>query len=207
MARYPSDNLNWLPFENADGANTIPANGVFRVIGDLDGDDLIFNGYSLGSGGTYSGYSPVAPQWFAVNGPSDVAVGKRGKFLVSGLVVALYSGSFSTDDGFGYDTGSAAALKAGYPGGFQAIKEISSTLGYFWLNPMQSMIGVTTGARAADTLSSSDYAVYQGAPGSEADAGYSTFPPAFNGEAIPDATRIAISWGGYRWELTPLKCS
>lgn len=169
-----------LQFYN-DTSETVPAYACMRITGFTDSDGETGGTAGKGSPIIKIGKPDTTFGLYVVNGGIDVATHEYGICYDVGDVEFLYtSTSPSRGDGFGPTVGQWYWTK-GNPCGIICYGSLDDTLkiAYGTLTPMRTLLGKATGAIGA-TSHSTNYKIYSGSPGSEADCGFTTVPEAYN---------------------------
>ncbi len=197
------DGQRWVLVKNASGY-TAPANSVVGVTGvarDAGGHTQKRNLL------TFERPSTTLRRNYFITGYADIANGSVGvAFGFDGPMEATYdTGTPANGEGWGPKPGQFT-LSKGFPGFLVDGLNADNSLAVVRIEPITELFGRTTATVAANSISS-DYKIYTGAAGGEADSGFS--PPAayfVTSVAIPSGKKIHLWWTNNSWYAEPLEC-
>lgn len=183
-----------IPFMNVSG-ETIPAFAALAI-----------TGVSYESGIAYllcDKPGTTLVRAYAVNNMFDVPAGLRGTCFRTGDVRVLCDeGTPAAGEGWGPRPGQWS-LAQGYPGfTMQGVVDGEHGIAKALAEPIGGLLIKTT-APVASGASTSNYRVYTGTQGSEADAGFTSVPAALNrsGQSLAADEWAWLEWTNNGWEL------
>lgn len=194
----------WVPFIN-EASEEVPPYACMRVTGSTSDDEL----------GTVilkcNQPSTVFSRDYVFNGsqavPSASEATEPGGGLCTSGPTAIVACSTTTTpangDGYGPKPNSWN-LDKGYPAlaTIRGIHDSDERWAAAAISPIVTLLGKTTAAVAANT-STTDYQIYAGTLGSEADAGFTTVPAAVTRFAFGTGAWVNLHWVDNAWEMRP----
>lgn len=193
------DRFCWEEFKNNSGED-VPPWGILAITGTtMTGDTLKRPVLDCTKPST------TFYRKYVVNGPRRVKNGKRGSCTRGpGMIPIAYdSGTPANEEGWGPKPGQFT-LSKGYPAGVtvEGIHDSTNKILLGTLVPIATLLCKTTDA--VPVGATTDYDIYGGTFGSEADAGFTTVPSARNRTCfIISGAWVDLHWKNNGWEMIP----